>query len=107
MVAHLEGAHALVGHVAVRARHAGARMDALVPHFELGVLGLEHPGPRLRVHPIREARCVVVRLDLLDFEAIGPRIRDDLAVSLEVVLHMTLTADERPHLLPVASRFGS
>ena len=34
------------GHVAVRARHARARVDALVPHLELRVLRLEHLGAR-------------------------------------------------------------
>ena len=49
VVADLQRAHARVRHVAVGAGHARARVDALVPHLELGVLRLEllaSPSPR-------------------------------------------------------------
>ena len=39
-------ADALVGHVAVRAGHAGAGVHALAPHLELGVLRLQDLGAR-------------------------------------------------------------
>jgi hypothetical protein len=112
VVAHLEGADPLGGHVAVSAGHPGPRVDALVPHLELRMLRLEHLRARLGVHPVREALRspdlvrgifptvkIVVGLDLLDLEAVGPRIGDDLALALEVVLHVALTADVRSHLL--------
>jgi len=42
---------------------------------------------------------VVVGLDLLGLEAVGPRVHDDLARRLEVILDVALAAHERPHLL--------
>src|SRR5262245_19001039 len=63
------------------------------------MLGLQKLGPRLRVDPVGKAFLVVVRLDLLDAHAVGPRVGDDLAFSPEVVLDVTLTAHERAHLL--------
>ena len=70
----LSAPDALVGHVAVGAGHAGARVDALVPHLELGVLGLERRRAGLGVRPVLEADLVVVGEDLLDLEALGPRV---------------------------------
>src|SRR5215470_9492874 len=99
VIAHLEGAHALIGHVAVGAGDAGSGVHTLLPDFELGMLGLQQLGPRLRVDPVGEALLVVVRLDLLDAHAVCPRVGDDLAFSLEVVLDVTLAADERAHFL--------
>ena len=75
---HLHRAFALVGHVAVGARDAGARVDALAPHLELRVLRLEHLGAGLGVLPVVEAMAVVerervvVRFDLLDLAARCP-----------------------------------
>jgi hypothetical protein len=86
VVAHLEGADTPVRHVTVRARHAGACVDPLGPHLELRMLGLEHLVASLRMHPVGKALRVVVRLDLLGPEPVGPRIRHDFAVASEVVL---------------------
>jgi hypothetical protein len=52
VVAHLDRAFAHVGHVAIRARDAAAGVDALAPHFELGVLGLQHAGAGFLVLPV-------------------------------------------------------
>ena len=54
VVADLDRPFAHVGHVAVGAGHAAAGVDALAPHLELGVLGLEHLGAGLGVRPVRE-----------------------------------------------------
>src|SRR5215467_6266228 len=99
VITHLEGAHALIGHVTVGAGDAGAGVHTLLPDLELGMLGLQELRPRLRVDPVREALLVVVRLDLRDAHAVGPRVGDNLALSLEVVLDVTLAAHERAHLL--------
>ena len=44
-----------VRHVAVGARDAAPRVDALAPHLELRMLGLEHLDAGLRVRPVVEA----------------------------------------------------
>ena len=100
MVADLLRALAHVRHVAVAAGHPGARVNALVPHFELGMLGLECRRSGLGVRPVGEARLAVVLVDLLRLQALGPRIRQPLLRALEVVLDVTLPADEAAHLLP-------
>ena len=100
MVADLERAFAFVRHVAIGARHAGARVDALVPHFEFRMLRLEHRRAGLRVRPILELLLVVVGEDVLDLQPVRPRIDQPLLRPLEVILHVALAADEAPHLLP-------
>ena len=52
VVADLDRALAHVGHVAVGAGDAAAGVDALAPHLELGVLGLEHRRAGLGVRPV-------------------------------------------------------
>src|SRR5215469_18955732 len=59
VITHLEGSHALIGHVTVGAGNAGAGVHALLPDLELGMLGLQEVGPRLRVDPVGEALLVV------------------------------------------------
>src|SRR5437762_1426418 len=96
-------ARILVGrlrHVAVGARHAGSRVNALAPQFELGMLGLESRRARVFVGPVAEADLVVIGLDLLDLEALRPGKDKSLFGALEVVLDMALTAHEGAHLLP-------
>ena len=56
--------------------------------------------------PVGEAFTLVVRLDLLDLESVRPRVRHDLAGSFEVVLDVTLAADERAHLLTARIAIG-
>ena len=65
VVADLQRALALVGHVAIGAGHARARVDALVPHLELRVLRLEHRRAGVGVRPVLEAALVVVSQDLV------------------------------------------
>jgi hypothetical protein len=55
--------------VAVGAGDAGAGVDALVPHLELGMLGLEHGGAALGVRPVAEPLVVVGGEDVLDLQA--------------------------------------
>ena len=62
-------ADALVGHVAVGAGHAGAGVDALAPHLELGVLRLQDRRAGLGVRPVLEADLVVVGEDLVGLAA--------------------------------------
>ena len=58
VIADLHRAFALVRHVAIRARDARARVDALAPDLELRVLRLEHLGAGLGVLPVEEAVAV-------------------------------------------------
>ena len=99
MVADLHRAGALVRHVAVGAGHARPRVDALVPHLELGVLGLEHRRAGLGVRPVLEAVLLVVGEDLVGLQALVPRIGETLLGALEVVLDVALAADVGAHLL--------
>jgi hypothetical protein len=65
VIADLDRTDAHVGHVAVSAGHTGAGMDALMPQFELRMLGFEHGLPGLGMHPVLELRLVVLRHDTL------------------------------------------
>ena len=99
----LLGALALVGHVAVGAGHAARGVDALAPHLELGVLGLEDLHAGLGVGPVLEAlplhlHAVVEVLHLLDLQPLGPREEDGRALAAEV-LDVALAADVGAHLL--------
>ena len=100
VVADLEGAFALIGHVAVGAGHAGTRVDALIPHFEFRMLRFEHRSARVGVGPVFELRLVVVSLNLFDLESFGPRIDKPLFRPLEIIFDVTLAADISAHLLP-------
>jgi hypothetical protein len=64
VIADLQRAGPLVGHVAVRARDPGAGGHALTPDLELRVLRLQHLVPGLGVDPVRDILRVVVGLDL-------------------------------------------
>ena len=100
MVADLERAFALVGHVTIGAGHAGARVDALVPHFKFRMLRFEHRRAGVRMRPVLELLLVVVGQDVLDLQPVRPRIDQTFLRSLEVIFHVTLAADEAAHLLP-------
>src|SRR5262245_29315797 len=63
------------------------------------MLSLEQLVAGLGVGPVREPFLVVVDLDLLDLEAVRPRVGHNLARPFEVVLDVTLATDERAHLL--------
>ena len=100
MIRDLERSHSRVRHVTVGAGDARAGVHALVPHLELGMLRLERLRPGFGVGPVGEAHFFVVVVDVLDLESLVPWIGQALLGSLEVVLDVTLAADERPHLLP-------
>ena len=99
VVADLERADAAVGHVAVGASDARARVDALVPGLELGVLGLQQLRACVGVRPILESDLLVVGVDLIDLEPVLPWIHQALLRTLEVILDMALAADVCAHLL--------
>jgi hypothetical protein len=75
VIADLDRAFPHVGHVTVRAGHTAAGVNALAPHFELRVLGLEHLGAGFLVGPVLEAGLIVVGFDLLHLQALVPRDR--------------------------------
>src|SRR6185436_3583255 len=77
---------------------AGARMRALAPRLELGMLRLERGRAGVLVSPVAEADLVVVGDDLLDLEALGPGIDETLPGALEVVLDVALAAYVGAHL---------
>src|SRR6476646_3009094 len=84
-------------HMAVGAGDTGARMRALAPRLELGMLCLERGGARILVGPVTEADLVVVSGDLLDLETLRPRIDEALLGTLEVVLNVALAAHVGAH----------
>src|SRR4030095_1218095 len=104
VIADLQRALALVRHVAVGAGHTRARVDALAPRLELGVLRLENARARLGMLPVVEGRAVVeaeavvVSLDLLDAEAVRPR-KEQRRLRPAVVLDVALAAHEGATLL--------
>ena len=109
MVADLRGPFAHVGHMTIGTGHTGARVDALRPQFELRVLGLEDGRARLLVAVVEERPAldelglVPVSLDLFDLQAFAPR-ESQWHLRRAVILHVTLTADIRAHL--VSARIG-
>ena len=97
-------AHPVIGerrgnrrHVAIGAGDTGARMRALVPRLELGMLCLERGSAGVLVGPVAEADLVVVGGDLLDLEALRPGIDEALLRTLEVVLDVALAAHVGAH----------
>jgi hypothetical protein len=68
--------------MAVSARDAAARVNALVPQLELGVLSFEHRGARLLVFvvdeilPVRELGLVPVGFDVGGGEPFAPGERE-------------------------------
>ena len=99
VVADLQGARALVGHVTVGTCDSRPGVHALVPQLELGVLRLEDGRACLGVGPVLVAHFVVVGQDVLDLQALRPGIDDPLLRPLEVVLDVALPAHIGPHLL--------
>jgi hypothetical protein len=59
VIADLGSSYAHVGHVAIRTCDPRARMNALVPQLELGVLGFEDRRTSLGMHPVLELRFTV------------------------------------------------
>src|SRR5262249_62206499 len=99
---------AQVGHVAVGARDAGARVHALAPQLEFRVLRLEDGRAGFRVLVIEEPgaigefRFVPELLDLPRPQALAPR-EGELHLRGAVVLDVALAAHVGPQL--VARRF--
>src|SRR5215468_849241 len=52
------------------------------------------------MRPILELLRVVVSQDLFDLQTIRPRINEAFLRPLEIIFHVTLTADEAAHFLP-------
>src|ERR1044071_8927578 len=100
MVGNLQRTLAGIRHMTVRACHATARMNPLIPHLKLRMLRLENTRTGFGMLPVAEIGIIVILLDFFDFQTIGPRIGDDFLFALEVVFDMTLPADKRSHLLP-------
>src|SRR5688500_3014841 len=100
MIADLHRADPLVRHVAVSTRDTRASVDSLVPHLELRMLRLEDRRSGLRMRPVLVSGLLVERVDVVDPKPLRPRVDETLLGSLEVVLVVTLPADEAPHLLP-------
>ena len=96
-VLHTTFAH--VGHVAVCARYAALTVDTHTPQLVVGVLSLEDGSARDLVRVVGVVHLVVVSLDLLDREALVVGEGEVLAIALEVILGVALSADERAHVL--------
>lgn len=98
VVAHLHGPYPDVRHVAVGARDATLRVDALVVELEFGVLRLEGRCAAGSVDPIPEAGFLIISEDGIGAEAFRPGVDEQLFRSLEVVLDVTLPAYVGSHL---------
>src|SRR5688500_6912326 len=99
MVAHLHRPDAPARHVAVGARDARPRMDSLIVQLEFWMLRLERRRAADGVHEIAMSGRVVVRHDAVDDDPLRPRIDEPLLRAAEVVLDVTLSADEGAHVL--------
>src|SRR5579871_4911486 len=87
MVADLESALAHVGHVAVGAGNAGARVHALIPHLELGMACLDQPSAGIGMIPFLDLLLVFHGDDVFDFQSLGPWKGEALVRRLEVISH--------------------
>ena len=99
VIADLERADALVRHVAVGARDTRSRVNALVPHLELGMLRLQHRRTALGVRPVVVRVLGVIGEDIVRLQSLRPRVDEAFLGALEVILDMALAADEGAHLL--------
>src|SRR5688572_18993000 len=99
MVADLQCSFALVGHVAVCAGYPGTSMYALVPHFKLRMLRLEHRCSCISMVPVFELLLVVKSKDVLNLQSLGPGIDQTLFGTAEMILVVALTADIGTHFL--------
>ena len=91
--------HALIWHVTVFASNTVAGVHALAPHFNLWMLRFQRVCLAVFVHPIFPTHFVVIGFDLLDFQAVLPRIRQQFFGALEVIFDVALCAHKRAHLL--------
>src|SRR5262245_16187978 len=103
MVADLDRPFTHIRHVAIRTGDSATGVDSLGPGLEFRMLGLQHLGAASCVGPIAVPVhiVVVIRLDLVGLEPAQPWVCEELSVPLEIILDMTLAADEAAHLLPV------
>ena len=99
VVADFVRADPLVRHVAIGARDARPRVDALAPEFKFRVLGFEGGCPGVRMDPVLMAHFIVVGQDVLHFISLGPGKNQALFGPFKVILDMTLSAYVAAHLL--------
>ncbi|CAI4031487.1 hypothetical protein DNFV4_01909 [Nitrospira tepida] len=74
-------------------------MDALIPHFEFGMLRLQHGRSSLGMRPVLELRLFVIGEHVVNAEALGPGKDQALLRPPEIIFDMALAADEGTHLL--------
>ena len=104
MVADLEGAFALVGHVTIGASHTGSGVNALAPSLKLRMLRFQSGGARVGMNPILELNLVVIGQDIVDGQSVGPRLDQTHFGAFEEEFHVTLAADVRAHFLAGSHR---
>ena len=104
VIADLESALPHVGHVAVGAGHARARVHALVPHFKFRMAGFDQLRARVGMRPLVDLLLVFDGDDVFDLDAFCPREGQALVGRLEVVRDVALAADVGAHFL--ARRHG-
>src|SRR5208283_4950060 len=88
VVADLEPTLPHVGHMAIRASHAGACVHALVPHLKLGMAGLDELSAAIRTCPFIDFVLILNCDDVLHFQALRPRERQPLIRRLEIIGHV-------------------
>jgi hypothetical protein len=111
MATHFHRPLPFVRHMAIGTADATARVNALAPQFEFGMLGLVYPGASFGVCVIVEIRAigkrqgVPKRLDLLRPQAVSPRERQR-HVAGAVIFDMALRAYQAAHFLPRGIEIG-
>src|SRR5262245_51516380 len=104
MIADLDGPLAHVGHVAISAGDAAARVNSLTPRLEFRVLSLEQWRLRRRMGPVGKLDFVVVAFNLVSLERLMRGVSQQLLFALEVILYMALNTDHGSQLLPARHR---
>ena len=79
-------------------------MHALVPHLELRMPRLDQPRAAVRVIPFLDLLLILDGNDVFNPQSLRPWKRQPLVRWLEVIRHVALAADIRPHLLPRSHR---
>src|SRR4026209_2005005 len=100
MIADLQRTLALIRHMTICANNSGTCMNPLIPHFKLWMLCFEHRRARVRVLPVFELLLIVKSKDVLNQKTLGPWVDQPFLGTTEVILVVTLPANESAHLLP-------
>ena len=99
MVGKLHAAFRAVGHVAVGASNVAVSVDARAIDLVVRMPDLHHAGLADGVRPIGELGLVEILFHLLGRGPLVPGEGQIVPLLLEIVFHVALGANQRPHLL--------